>query len=250
MSAATSSGAASAPADANFYLRYYSGHRGKFGHECVAAAAYLYCRRRRIARRSRLRARTRRRPLPCPTCPPFFIIARVSPAFRRFLEFEFRPDGRLRYANNSNYKNDTLIRKVRGEVQPRRRRHRSAHMLGCCVTPPPSPFLSPPGYPAPQEVRVSRAVLDEARRIVLESEVMAEDDSQWPEPDAVGRQELEIVCGGEHISFTAAKIGSLAEIADSKDPDGLRALYFLVQDLRCLVFSLVGTHFRVKPIPG
>lgn len=54
-----------------FYLRYYVGHRGKFGHE--------------------------------------------------FLEFEFRPDGKylvcliflgkLRYANNSNYKNDTMIRK-------------------------------------------------------------------------------------------------------------------------------------------
>ena len=28
-----------------------------------------------------------------------------------FLEFEFRPDGKMRYANNSNYKNDTMIRK-------------------------------------------------------------------------------------------------------------------------------------------
>ena len=28
-----------------------------------------------------------------------------------FLEFEFRADGRLRYANNSNYKNDVMIRK-------------------------------------------------------------------------------------------------------------------------------------------
>ncbi len=28
-----------------------------------------------------------------------------------FLEFEFRPNGRLRYANNSNYKDDFLIRK-------------------------------------------------------------------------------------------------------------------------------------------
>jgi len=27
-----------------------------------------------------------------------------------FLEFEFRPDGLLRYANNSNYKRDTMIR--------------------------------------------------------------------------------------------------------------------------------------------
>lgn len=45
----------------DFYLRYYVGHKGKFGHE--------------------------------------------------FLEFEFRPDGKMRYANNSQYKNDTLIRK-------------------------------------------------------------------------------------------------------------------------------------------
>ena len=28
-----------------------------------------------------------------------------------FLEFEFRSDGRMRYANNSNYKSDVLIRK-------------------------------------------------------------------------------------------------------------------------------------------
>ena len=28
-----------------------------------------------------------------------------------FLEFELRPNGRLRYANNSQYKSDTLIRK-------------------------------------------------------------------------------------------------------------------------------------------
>ena len=44
-----------------FYLRYYVGHKGKFGHE--------------------------------------------------FLEFEFRDDGRLRYANNSQYKAENLIRK-------------------------------------------------------------------------------------------------------------------------------------------
>ena len=68
--------------DDEFYLRYYVGHKGKFGHE--------------------------------------------------FLEFEFRPDGKLRYANNSNYKNDTMIRK---------------------------------------EVFVSRAVLREARRIIQESDV-------------------------------------------------------------------------------
>ncbi|KAH6790469.1 mago nashi family protein [Perilla frutescens var. frutescens] len=123
-----------------FYLRYYVGHKGKFGHE--------------------------------------------------FLEFEFRPDGKLRYANNSNYKNDTMIRK---EV-----------------------FLTP-------------AVLKECRRIVAYSEIMKEDDNNWPEPDRVGRQELEIVMGNEHISFTTSKIGSLMDVQTSKDPEGLRIFYYLVQ---------------------
>ena len=99
-------------------MRYYVGHRGKFGHE--------------------------------------------------FLEFEFRPDGKLRYANNSNYKNDTLIRK---------------------------------------EAHVSASVMQELRRIIEESEIMKEDDELWPAPDRVGRQELEIVMGDEHISFTTSKIG-------------------------------------------
>lgn len=74
----------------DFYLRYYVGHKGKFGHE--------------------------------------------------FLEFEFRPDGKLRYANNSNYKKDTLIRK---------------------------------------EVFVNRAVIEELKRVVNESDVMKEDDAIW-----------------------------------------------------------------------
>ncbi|KAG5037435.1 hypothetical protein JHK86_018275 [Glycine max] len=123
-----------------FYLRYYVGHKGKFGHE--------------------------------------------------FLEFEFRPDGKLRYANNSNYKNDTIIRK---------------------------------------EVYLTPAVLRECRRIISESEIMKEDDNNWPEPDRVGRQELEIVMGNEHISFTTSKIGSLVDVQSSADPEGLRIFYYLVQ---------------------
>merc|ERR1712232_466689 len=83
-----------------FYIRYYVGHKGKFGHE--------------------------------------------------FLEFEFRPDGKLRYANNSNYKNDTMIRK---------------------------------------EAFVHKSVIEEVKRIIDESEVMREDDALWPQPDRVGRQE-------------------------------------------------------------
>lgn len=74
----------------DFYLRYYVGHKGKFGHE--------------------------------------------------FLEFECRPDGKLRYANNSNYKNDTLIRK---------------------------------------EVFLNRITIEELKRIVNEADILKEDDAIW-----------------------------------------------------------------------
>ena len=57
-----------------------------------------------------------------------------------------------------------------------------------------------------------------------------------------------VFLGEEHISFTTAKIGSLVDVNQSKDPEGLRAFYYLVQDLKCFVFSLIGLHFKIKPI--
>ncbi|CAN0055961.1 unnamed protein product [Ectocarpus sp. 8 AP-2014] len=123
-----------------------------------------------------------------------------------FMEFEFSSSGKLRYANNSNYKNDTMIRK---------------------------------------EVTVSQSVLDEVRRIIQEADIIAEDDHNWPEPDRVGRQELEVKLGKEHISFTCSKIGSLLDVQESNDPEGLRIFYYLIQDLKCLVFSLITLHFKV-----
>merc|ERR1712227_443956 len=116
---------------------------------------------------------------------------------------------KMRYANNSNYKNDTMIRK---------------------------------------EAYVNRCVLSELKRIIEDSEILREDDNLWPRPDRVGRQELEVVIGDEHISFTTSKIGSLVDVNNSKDPDGLRCFYYLVQDLKCLVFSMIGLHFKIKPI--
>ena len=44
----------------------------------------------------------------------------------------------------------------------------------------------------------------EFKRIIQESEITKEDDHNWPEPDRVGRQELEIKIGSEHISFTVS----------------------------------------------
>jgi protein mago nashi len=45
-----------------------------------------------------------------------------------------------------------------------------------------------------------------------------------------------------------AKIGSLLDVQESKDPEGLRIFYYLVQDIKCFVFSLIGLHFKIKPI--
>ena len=42
-----------------------------------------------------------------------------------------------------------------------------------------------------------------------------------------------------------AKIGSLVDVTESADPEGLRVFYYLVQDLKALVFSLISLHFKV-----
>ncbi|KAL3773568.1 hypothetical protein ACHAWO_003055 [Cyclotella atomus] len=144
-----------------FYVRYYVGHRGEFGHE--------------------------------------------------FMEFELSPSGKLRYANNSNYRNSTMIRK---------------------------------------EVHLSPAVVEETRRIIQTSDITTIDDSNWTEPQkGQARQELEIKMGNLHIAFTCAEIGSLVDVMNSVDPEGMRVFYYLTQDLRCLMFSLISLHFKIKPIP-
>ncbi|KAL9709030.1 hypothetical protein Ac2012v2_007846 [Leucoagaricus gongylophorus] len=140
-----------------FYLRYYTGHSGKHGHE--------------------------------------------------FLEFEYS-HGRLRYANNSNYRNDSLIRK---------------------------------------EMWIASLVVKELKRIIESSEITKEDDTNWPKKNIVGKQELEIRIGNDHISFETAKIGSLVDIQDSEDPEGLRVFYYLVQDLKV---SMTVTSGAVVPYLG
>jgi protein mago nashi len=56
-------------------------------------------------------------------------------------------------------------------------------------------------------------------------------------------------CDTDNIcAIQTAKIGSLVDVSDSADPEGLRVFYYLVQDLKALVFSLIGLHFKIKPI--
>lgn len=95
---------------------------------------------------------------------------------------------------------------------------------------------------------LSSSTLLELKRIVSESDILKEDDSKWPSPDEDGRQELEVVCGSQHISFVTKKIGSLVDVEGSEDGEGLKTFYFLIQDIRCFIFSLIGLHFKIKPI--
>lgn len=36
------------------------------------------------------------------------------------------------------------------------------------------------------------------------------------------------------------------DVQGSEDPEGLRVFYYLVQDLKCLVFSLITLHWKVR----
>jgi Mago nashi protein len=81
------------------------------------------------------------------------------------------------------------------------------------------------------------------------SKILDQSDETWPEPNREGRQELEVKLGNQHICFTCSKLGSLLQVQDTKDPEGLMTFYYLVQDLKCLVLSLVSLHFKIKPIP-
>ncbi|KAJ1894651.1 hypothetical protein LPJ66_005060 [Kickxella alabastrina] len=126
-----------------------------------------------------------------------------------FFRFEITSNGHLQYANNSNYRRDSIIRK---------------------------------------QLTLSPALLNEIKRIIADSEIMHESDKKWPKRDDNGRQQLEITMDGKSINFEAARIGSLVDIQGTDDPEGLRVLYYLVQDFKCLILSLISLHFKIKPI--
>jgi protein mago nashi len=56
------------------------------------------------------------------------------------------------------------------------------------------------------------------------------------------------VCFADLAHIQTAKIGSLVDVTESADPEGLRVFYYLVQDLKALVFSLISLHFKVSTL--
>ncbi|RNF06639.1 mago nashi-like protein [Trypanosoma rangeli] len=124
-----------------------------------------------------------------------------------FLEFDIRDDGTLKYGNNSRYRNENIIKK---------------------------------------QARVSPAVLEEIKRIIITSAVLESDDERWPQPDRNGRQELEIHLGNTHISLVTNKITSISEVEKADDSKGLETFYYFVRDIKSLVLALVSLHFKIK----
>ena len=125
-----------------------------------------------------------------------------------YFQFELCPNGRLRYANSARYKHAGMIRK---------------------------------------EAFVSPGILDQARRMIEESGIVEVDPTSWPQATD-RKQELEVKMGETHMTFACAEIGSLLDVQKSDDPEALKIFYYLTQDIRTLVFSLVSLHFRIKPL--
>lgn len=56
---------------------------------------------------------------------------------------------------------------------------------------------------------------------------------------------MQVTGADKRSLIQTAKIGSLVDVTESADPEGLRVFYYLVQDLKALVFSLISLHFKV-----
>ena len=174
-------------------------------------------------------------------------------------EFDFRAigDGRsasARYANHSNYRNDSLIRKESMVILLIRTFQPVLTMGAVCV---------------------SSLLIAEIKRIVKESEIMKYeyllwvktnltmagrmirsgqrriemDDKSWRlgwgMSTSLLRSVMQFVLRTRTKKQQTAKIGSLVDVTESADPEGLRVFYYLVQDLKALVFSLISLHFKV-----
>jgi hypothetical protein len=143
----------------------------------------------------------------------------------------------LRYANNSNYKNDTVIKKEVFVSQAAL--DELKRIIGDSeVRWAPRPRLCGPGaawrcfHSAMMYHLPATRARTEAKRTrpgPLHAQIMKEADNNWPTADRVGRQELEVVMGNEHVSFNTTKLGSVLQVQQSKDPEGLRIFYYLVQ---------------------
>lgn len=173
-----------------------------------------------------------------------------------FLEFEYS-HGRLRYANNSNYRNDSLIRKESTRLLPKN----DPSISNIQLTSVDWSFDCSRTQTDRRDKRHHKVTSILVNMKLPPANLMhREDDSNWPKPNIVGKQELEIRLGKDHISFhvkcskawissrllihtQTAKIGSLMDVSESEDPEGLRVFYYLVQDVKVIFFLWLYSRY-------
>lgn len=158
---------------------------------------------------------------------------------RGFLEFEFRADGKV--CVNSIVPS-APVRRVSGT-------HQLANQIPTTCHPMQLRYANNSNNDTiRKECYVDHAVIEELLRIVEQSTIMEKDDKDWPLPDNNEKEELEVVLHGKHISFMTTRLHSLLQVQSSKDPEGLKAFYYLTQDIKALALTLLSVYFKSKPV--
>lgn len=263
----------------DFYVRYYIGHKGKFGHE--------------------------------------FLEFEFRPDGRQFnndfhqcifsssITLDLYRSSMLMLVKKTLYGRETEIRQ-QFQLQ-KRYNDQEGGDLSCSLCPHVSVFfclfvlnfISSFWLTIRLQVYIGQTVMQELKRVIDDSDILHEDDNLWPLADRVGCQELVsfflLLCSllvppslwiilivflrklfvavstfpSEHQKLDLLLMSMKAKVCAAfttlhftcisrkpkigisileTDPEGLRTFYYLVQDLKCLVISLIGLHFKIKPI--
>eukprot|EP01139_Manchomonas_bermudensis_P021571 Amastigsp_a683326_75.p2 type:complete len:151 gc:universal Amastigsp_a683326_75:685-233(-) len=98
-----------------------------------------------------------------------------------------------------------------------------------------------------KEVILSGIVFDELREIIAETGILGLDDASWPLGSG-DSEEIEVVLGDDHVSFTTDATLTTAAIEASADPRGLRAFRAFGTAIKELATSLTRAHYNPRPI--
>ena len=92
-------------------------------------------------------------------------------------------------------------------------------------------------------------VQEEIRRLIDDSDILAQSDRKWPEADNAGLQELEIeLSRDQRKRFVTNKLISMAKTGETADPTGLKIFYNLTHDLREFFMGIITLHFKRRPL--
>ena len=87
-------------------------------------------------------------------------------------------------------------------------------------------------------------VIDEIAKMLKESNLLPQNDLAWQSKIKHGQQRLDIRFKNEEYSFRAPKVIIPSEINVAETP-GLREFHYFSVNVKSLVLSIIGFHFRV-----